>query len=147
MRGRAYHVVMPTFAAEEWEAFRPGMLMFDAMFEELGPQTGFDGCFDFTIEDEPYKARFGATARPMLEYMSPKSPLGALAYVYWKVKASRCHPAADQAGTAAGQGASEQGDPRAGCLCLTLCLRPLRHALRCPRLRICPSGLAAMASR
>jgi CelD/BcsL family acetyltransferase involved in cellulose biosynthesis len=108
MRGRAYHVVMPTFAAEEWEAFRPGMLMFDAMLEEFGPQTGFDGFFDFTIGDEPYKARFGATPSPLMEYMSPKSLLGAAAHVYWRVKASRRHRVADQ------KGASDQGDPPAG---------------------------------
>ncbi|NJS37908.1 MAG: GNAT family N-acetyltransferase [Rhodobacteraceae bacterium] len=93
-RGQAYHVVMPTFAAAEWESFRPGMLMFDAMLEEFGPQTGFDGFFDFTIGDEPYKARFGATASPLMEYMSPKSLLGRLAHVYWRRKAARRGPSA-----------------------------------------------------
>lgn len=92
-RGRAYHVVMPTFAAAEWESYRPGMLMFDAMLEEFGPKTGFDGYFDFTIGDEPYKQRFGAIGSPLMECMSPRSLKGALAYVYWRAKASRRRPA------------------------------------------------------
>ena len=78
------------------------------MLEEFGPQTGFDGFFDFTIGDEPYKARFGATPSPLMEYMSPKSLLGALAHVYWRVKASRRHRVADQ------KGAVDQGDLPAG---------------------------------
>lgn len=91
MRGRAYHVVLPTFAVGEWESYRPGMLMFDAMLEEFGPKTGFDGFFDFTIGDEPYKQRFGAVGQPLMECMTPRSPLGALAYVYWRFKAARRH--------------------------------------------------------
>jgi CelD/BcsL family acetyltransferase involved in cellulose biosynthesis len=88
-RGKAYHSVMPTFAAEEWETYRPGMLMFDAMLEEYGPRTGFEGYFDFTIGDEPYKQRFGATGSPLMECMAPRSLKGLLAYVYWRVKAFR----------------------------------------------------------
>lgn len=94
-RGKAYHVVMPTFAAEEWESYRPGMLMFDAMLEEFGPKTQFEGYFDFTIGDEPYKQRFGARGAPLMESMSPRSLLGALAYVYWRLKASRRHKSAN----------------------------------------------------
>jgi CelD/BcsL family acetyltransferase involved in cellulose biosynthesis len=90
-REKAYLSVMPTFAAEEWETYRPGMLMFDAMLEEFGQRTGFEGYFDFTIGDEPYKQRFGATGSPLMECMSPRSVKGALAYVYWRIKASRRH--------------------------------------------------------
>lgn len=88
-RGGHYLSVMPTFAVGDWEGYRPGMLMFDAMLEEFGPKTGFDGFFDFTIGDEPYKQRFGAKGRPLMECMEPRSPLGALAYVYWRYKAAR----------------------------------------------------------
>jgi CelD/BcsL family acetyltransferase involved in cellulose biosynthesis len=80
---------MPTFAAEEWEAYRPGMLMFDAKLEEFGPRTGFKGYFDFTIGDEVYKQRFGATGTPLLECMAPRTLKGFLAYLYWRAKASR----------------------------------------------------------
>ncbi|MDM7932739.1 GNAT family N-acetyltransferase [Tabrizicola sp.] len=90
-RGKAYHSVMPTFAAEEWEAYRPGMLMFDAMLEEYGPRMGFEGYFDFTIGDEPYKQRFGAIGQPLMECMSPRSLKGALAFLYWRAKAARRH--------------------------------------------------------
>jgi CelD/BcsL family acetyltransferase involved in cellulose biosynthesis len=108
MRRNAYHVVMPTFAAEEWEAYRPGMLMFDAMLEEFGPQTRFDGFFDFTIGDEQYKARFGGKPSPLLECMLPQDLLGALAWVYWRTKASRRFRTASQ------NSVSEQGGPSAG---------------------------------
>ncbi|WP_167850900.1 MULTISPECIES: GNAT family N-acetyltransferase [Tabrizicola] len=90
-RGRTYHVVLPTFAADEWETYRPGMLMFDAMLEEFGPRTGFTGYFDFTIGDEPYKQRFGAVGSPLMETMTPRSLKGRLAFVYWRAKASRRH--------------------------------------------------------
>lgn len=88
-RGRNYLSVMPTFAVGDWEGYRPGMLMFDAMLEAFGQRTGFDGFFDFTIGDEPYKQRFGAKGRPLMECMEPRSLLGWLAYVYWRFKASR----------------------------------------------------------
>lgn len=88
-RGKAYHVIMPTFAAEEWESYRPGMLMFDAMLEEFGPSANFEGYFDFTIGDEPYKQRFGAKGSPLMECMVPRSLKGTLAFLYWRMKASR----------------------------------------------------------
>lgn len=96
-RGKAYHSVMPSFAVGEWESYRPGMLMFDAMLEEFGPKTGFAGFFDFTIGDEPYKQRFGAQGRPLMECMSPRSVVGAMAYVFWRYKAARRHKAKPEA--------------------------------------------------
>ena len=88
-RDKAYLSVMPTFAIEEWGRFRPGMLMFDAMLAEFGPKTDFQGYFDFTIGDEPYKQRFGATGSPLFESMTPRSLKGALAHLYWRFKVSR----------------------------------------------------------
>lgn len=87
-RGVAYHVILPTFAPDPWESYRPGMLLFDAMLEEFGPQAAFRGYFDFTIGDEPYKHRFGADAHRLMEYMAPRSPKGGLAYLYWRAKAA-----------------------------------------------------------
>ena len=89
MRDRAYLSVMPTFAVENWGRYRPGMIMFDAMLEEFGPKTDFEGYFDFTIGDEPYKQRFGATGSPLFETMIPRSLKGALAHLYWRFKVSR----------------------------------------------------------
>lgn len=89
MRDKAYLSVMPTFAVENWGRYRPGMLMFDAMLEEFGPKTDFQGYFDFTIGDEPYKQRFGATGSPLFETMIPRSLKGALAHLYWRFKVSR----------------------------------------------------------
>jgi CelD/BcsL family acetyltransferase involved in cellulose biosynthesis len=89
MRGRTYHVILPTFAAAEWHSFSPGMLMFDAMLEDFGPQTGYAGIFDFTIGDEPYKQRFGATQSPLMEVIKPQSLKGTLALAYRRMKAFR----------------------------------------------------------
>lgn len=88
-RKEAYLSVMPTFAVEQWGRFRPGMLMFDAMLEEFGPRTKFQGYFDFTIGDEPYKRRFGAVGKPLRETMIPRSLKGQLAHLYWRYKVSR----------------------------------------------------------
>lgn len=88
-RGKAHLSVMPTFAVGDWSRYRPGMLMFDAMLEDFGPRTDFQGYFDFTIGDEPYKQRFGATGSPLYETMVPRSLKGALAHLYWRYKVSR----------------------------------------------------------
>ena len=70
----------------EWEAFRPGMLLFDAMLERHAEQTAGEGYFDFTIGDEPYKKRFGSDCRPLYEWMAPRSAIGAAAYLAWRAK-------------------------------------------------------------
>lgn len=88
-RNKAHLSVMPTFAIENWGRYRPGMLMFDALLEAFGPRTDFKGYFDFTIGDEPYKQRFGATGSPLHESMIPRSLKGALAHLYWRFKVSR----------------------------------------------------------
>lgn len=88
-RKKAYLSVMPTFAVEKWGSYRPGMLMFDAMLEEFGPRTEFEGYFDFTIGDEPYKRRFGAVGSPLRETMIPRSLKGLLAHLIWRYKVSR----------------------------------------------------------
>ena len=85
-RGQTYFAILPSFAMGEWEAFRPGMLLFDAMLERHAEQTAGEGYFDFTIGDEPYKKRFGSDCRPLYEWMAPRSAIGAAAYLAWRAK-------------------------------------------------------------
>ena len=92
-RNDAYHVLLPTFAMGKWEQFRPGMLLYDAMLAGHAIQTGNRGYFDFTIGDEPYKKRFGSESHPLYEWMAPRSALGLLPYLAWRLKIYlRRHP-------------------------------------------------------
>ncbi|MCT8991246.1 GNAT family N-acetyltransferase [Chelativorans sp. SCAU2101] len=85
-RRGAYLAILPSFAMGEWETFRPGMLLFDAMLERHAEETAGEGYFDFTIGDEPYKKRFGGDCLPLYEWMVPRSAIGAAAFLAWRAK-------------------------------------------------------------
>lgn len=93
LRGKTNHVLLATFRMGKWEAFRPGIILFDDMLTTFGRQAGKDAYFDFTVGDEEYKRRMGSESHPLYEWMAVRSFSGLPAYTAWRVKAAlRRHP-------------------------------------------------------
>ena len=64
----AFHVLIPTFFEGSWEKQGPGMLL-AARSMQWAAEAGLR-YYDFTIGNEGYKGRLGATARDLVEVVS-----------------------------------------------------------------------------
>ena len=92
-QGKNFHVLLATFKMGKWEAFRPGIILFDAMLTAFSEDAGTGAYFDFTVGDEEYKKRLGSESHPLYEWMAPRSLKGLLAWSVWRVKIGlRRHP-------------------------------------------------------
>ncbi len=63
----------------------PGLIMYDLIMSDWLTDGG--EVFDFTIGDEPFKAKFGAKPTKMFEILQAGSPVGKLASFVMKLKA------------------------------------------------------------
>ena len=86
MRDKTYYALLSTFKIGEWESYRPGIQLFDAMLTKFSQQTGYDGYFDFTIGDEVYKGRLGADTRILYSWTTIRSLKGLPYYMAWWIK-------------------------------------------------------------
>lgn len=77
VHGDTFHMIFPTFKAERWRNYSPGLQHFAASME-WASQHGFSS-FDFTIGDERFKADLGAERFPLYELLVALSPKGQAA--------------------------------------------------------------------
>jgi CelD/BcsL family acetyltransferase involved in cellulose biosynthesis len=93
IQGKNFHVLLSTFKMGKWEAFRPGIILFDAMLTAFSEDAGTGSYFDFTVGDEEYKKKLGSESHKLYEWMAPRSLRGLLAYSVWRAKIGlRRHP-------------------------------------------------------
>jgi CelD/BcsL family acetyltransferase involved in cellulose biosynthesis len=92
-RAKNFHVLLATFKMGKWEAFRPGIILFDAMLTAFSEDAGTGAYFDFTVGDEEYTKRLGSESHRLYEWMAPRSLKGLIAWSVWRVKIGlRRHP-------------------------------------------------------
>lgn len=73
-RDQAFHMIFPTFKADRWRNYSPGLQIFVRTMK-WASENGFT-YFDFTIGAESFKRDLGATERPLFEKMVALSPRG-----------------------------------------------------------------------
>lgn len=69
--GGAFHLLIPTFFDGPWSQLAPGMLL-SARMMQWSAESGLT-YYDFTIGNEDYKGRLGATAHDLVEVVSAGS--------------------------------------------------------------------------
>ena len=72
--GKAFHMIFPTFKADGWRNYSPGLQLFVRTMQ-WAAENGYT-YFDFTIGGESFKLGLGATERPLYEKAVALSPRG-----------------------------------------------------------------------
>lgn len=76
--------LMPASQRDEWSKFAPGTQLFEATIEEFA-RRGVS-VLDLSIGDNPYKLYIGAISMPLYDLLIPKTILGQLSYMFWRIK-------------------------------------------------------------
>jgi CelD/BcsL family acetyltransferase involved in cellulose biosynthesis len=84
VRGKAFHMIFPTFKADRWRNYSPGLQIFLRTMR-WASENGLT-YFDFTIGAESFKLQFGASERPLYEKLVALSPRGLPAVMANRVK-------------------------------------------------------------
>lgn len=84
IRDRRYHYLLIGCDYENYGKHSPGLIMYDLIMADWLAEGG--NVFDFTIGDEPFKAKFGAEETKMYEILHAGSPVGKLASFILKLK-------------------------------------------------------------
>ena len=82
--GNTFHMIFPTFKADRWRNYSPGLQIFLRTIRWAG-ENGFT-YFDFTIGAEQFKRDFGAIERPLYEKHMALSPRALPLVMAHKVK-------------------------------------------------------------
>ncbi len=70
----AFHMIFPTFKAERWRNYSPGLQLFAASMA-WAAERGLSE-YDFTIGDEQFKTDLGAEQYPLYEYLTALTARG-----------------------------------------------------------------------
>ena len=84
IHNNSFFGLLLSFSMGAYDRFSPGLQILLESICELEAR-GITH-FDLSIGDQPYKRRFGCTARPLYEVMIPASRRGSLIWAGWRVK-------------------------------------------------------------
>lgn len=81
---KRYHYLLIGCDYEKFGKFSPGFIMYDEIMRDWLKSGG--GVFDFTIGDEPFKAKFAAKPTQMYQILNAGSLIGRLAKYVYEIK-------------------------------------------------------------